>query len=243
MARLTYNNQGGILGGPLTNVATTINFAVAPNFATITGSDYIPLALDPGTATFEIVYLTAYTAGATTGTIARAQEDSTHWPAVSHLSTGTWVAAPTILDGKYPYNTPAGFIYNNAGGTIAYNTNAQITGNLTGYLRGGMTVASDNLVVPVAGIYLITAAINWPAWATPAASLAATYVYQNGSAIRITSQGIAVSNYTVIQCTTRALCVAGDTLAYFGYHNSTTTQSYAGGGQGTFMAVDLVSTP
>ena len=52
----------------------------------------------------EIVYLTAYTAGQITGTITRAAEDSTHWPAVAHNlaagppATGLWVQAPTVQD-------------------------------------------------------------------------------------------------------------------------------------------------
>lgn len=101
MARLLYNNQGGNLGASgLTSGGTTITFGVAPNFATITGSDYIPLVLDGGTSSNEIVYLTAYTAAATSGTITRAAEDATLWPAVSHAAnTGTWMTAPVAADG------------------------------------------------------------------------------------------------------------------------------------------------
>ena len=99
MSRLRYNNQNGTLGGALTNSGTTITFSSAPNFATLTGTDYIPLFLDYGTATFEIVYLTAYTAAATTGTITRGAEDSTRWPAVAHNSgSGTWACASSIQD-------------------------------------------------------------------------------------------------------------------------------------------------
>jgi hypothetical protein len=102
MARLRYNNQGGKLatvGTDVTNStsATVINFQVAPNFATITGSDYIPIALDAGGGTFEVVYLTAYTAAATTGTVTRQAEDATLWPAVAHAG-GTWSHDPTAAD-------------------------------------------------------------------------------------------------------------------------------------------------
>ena len=45
------------------------------NLATVS-NDFIPLILDPGTSSFEIVYLTAYTQGQTTGTIAGAAGDS-----------------------------------------------------------------------------------------------------------------------------------------------------------------------
>lgn len=97
-----YNNQSGLLatvGTDVTNStsATTINFGVAPDFATITGSNFIKLELDPGATTFEIVYLTSYMQGATTGTVTRSAEDSTNWPASTHPS-GTWVNAPTVAD-------------------------------------------------------------------------------------------------------------------------------------------------
>ena len=101
MARLRYNNQSGSLGSDPGISGTTITFAKVPKFATITGSDYIPIALDAGLPTYEIVYLTAYTAGSLTGTISRAAEDSTNWPAVAHptsATTGTWGVDATLTD-------------------------------------------------------------------------------------------------------------------------------------------------
>jgi len=102
MARLRYNNQYGALATSGTDVtnstsATLINFAVAPNFATIVAPDYIPLPLDAGKAGMEIVWLTAYTAGATSGTVTRAAEDATNWPAATHAA-GTWACDLTVLD-------------------------------------------------------------------------------------------------------------------------------------------------
>src|ERR1700683_3363352 len=110
MARLLYNNQYGNLvtsGTDVTNStsATTINFFSPPDFQTIANAlDYIPLVLNAGSTVaagqpgaFEIVWLIAYTAGAYTGTVIRAAEDGTNWPACTHPS-GTWFAAPTIND-------------------------------------------------------------------------------------------------------------------------------------------------
>ena len=97
MSRIRYDNQGGFLGADPGSGGITITFAVAPDFATITGSDYIPISLDPGKSSFEIVWLTAYTASATTGTITRAAEDGTLWPAVAHPN-GSWTVAPTVAD-------------------------------------------------------------------------------------------------------------------------------------------------
>ena len=106
MARIRYNNQQGALaslgadGSDVTNSSTSdvINFAEAPDFATLTAPDYIPLVLDPGTGVFEIVYLTTYnTAEPLTGLVTRAAEDSTHWPAVAHPN-GRWSCDATALD-------------------------------------------------------------------------------------------------------------------------------------------------
>jgi hypothetical protein len=105
MAEIRYNNGFGFLGANLSSstpgTSQTIPnlFAVAPDFATLGGSDYIKLCLDAGEGNFEIVYLTSYIAGGTTGTITRAAEDSTNWPAVAHsANASTWQCAPTILD-------------------------------------------------------------------------------------------------------------------------------------------------
>jgi len=96
--RLRYNGQRGTTGASLTSSGTTITFTVAPNFATIVSPTYIPLTLEPNTANMEIVYLTAYTSGATTGTITRAAEDATLHPAVAHVITSTWDHGPTKGD-------------------------------------------------------------------------------------------------------------------------------------------------
>lgn len=85
MARLRYNGLRATLNAALTTSGTTITFAAALTHLngtavpTITGTDYIPLCiLSPTTGLIsEIVYLTAYTTGATTGTITRAQEGTT----------------------------------------------------------------------------------------------------------------------------------------------------------------------
>ena len=112
MSRIRYDNQGGFLGADPGSGGTTITFAVAPDFATITGSDYIPISLDPGKSSFEIVWLTAYTASATTGTITRAAEDGTLWPAVAHPN-GSWTVAPTVADmGVRPWLPMAGGLLN-----------------------------------------------------------------------------------------------------------------------------------
>ena len=99
MTELRYNNIGGTLGAALTDgTGTTITFASAPNFATLTAGQTITLVIEPGTSNMEIVYLTAYTATNTTGTITRAAEDATNWPGVAHINGSPWSATPTVND-------------------------------------------------------------------------------------------------------------------------------------------------
>lgn len=103
MARLRYNGLVAELGGSgLTNSATSVTFATAlthsggTNVPTISGSDYIPLTiLDSDGVPKEIVYLTAYTAAATTGTISRSQEGTS---GVTHAAGVAIVHGPTVTD-------------------------------------------------------------------------------------------------------------------------------------------------
>jgi hypothetical protein len=93
--RVRVNNAIGLLGAGLTNSGTTITFVSAPPFPTIDSTKHVAIILEPDTSLEEIVYLTAYTAGATTGTIARGQEGST---AVAHSTGMPWAHGPTKRD-------------------------------------------------------------------------------------------------------------------------------------------------
>lgn len=95
----------GDLGASLSNSATTITFAAAPGFATLGANEYLPIMLPNGQ---EVVHLTSYTAGNTTGTIERGMEGTS---ATTHASGDPWLHGPTPLDaGSVWVNTlnPAG---------------------------------------------------------------------------------------------------------------------------------------
>src|SRR5271157_5976058 len=112
MAEIRQDNQFGFLNvtldAPVAGTSEVIAnlFAVAPDFATLSPGDYVKLVLDgvPGpfglpNPNFEIVYLTAYTAGSKNGTITRGAEDPTTWPPVAHTAgTSTWANNPTVED-------------------------------------------------------------------------------------------------------------------------------------------------
>lgn len=111
MARLRYNALktgsagSGValsLGASLSSSATSITFNAALTYnngtavPTITGSDYIPLEiLDSSGNMLEIVWLTAYTSGGTTGTITRGQEGTS---GVTHSSGDKIVCSSTVTD-------------------------------------------------------------------------------------------------------------------------------------------------
>jgi hypothetical protein len=215
MSRLLYNNQSGLLGASLTNSGTTITFATAPNFATITGSDYIPLVLQPGTPNFEIVYLTAYTALATTGTITRGAEDATRWPAIAHSNGTAWAMAPTKTD----YYTLLGIPAGNATLTTAFpvpNTAFTVinTYMTAGTLKGGMTLASGQFVVPVAGMYAITGSAWWTQNTLAIYQASGTH---NSAQVGSSSGEIYINPATgsyglTTSFTDLVLCAAGDTI-------------------------------
>ena len=102
MAKLFSNFERGTLGANLTTGATTIDFTGSvPGFATLSGGDTRTLVLDPfeeqALGPPEIVYLTAYTAAATTGTITRAQEGTSD-PGVTWPAGTRWIHTHTAAD-------------------------------------------------------------------------------------------------------------------------------------------------
>lgn len=102
MGRLKFNNISSVTSSPITFVdanATIGTFGpLAPAFPTIAAPDYAVVEVEPNTSRYEITYLTAYTAGALTGTFARGQEQATGGgPAVAH-NVVQWNHGPTVLD-------------------------------------------------------------------------------------------------------------------------------------------------
>lgn len=101
MGRLRYDNSVGTLGTALGGLVgdTVVNFQAAPAWATLAQGDYIPLVIDPPGASpngnYEVVYVTAYTAGDTHATIKRGQEGTVR---VAHANGAVWMVAATKHD-------------------------------------------------------------------------------------------------------------------------------------------------
>ena len=100
MARLRYNNQAGQIAQslPASGANAVVTFINPPNFATVNAPDYIALNLAPGAGNYEIVWLTAYTAGSRIGTIQRNVEDNGNWPPSQHPAGEYWECGPTTGD-------------------------------------------------------------------------------------------------------------------------------------------------
>jgi hypothetical protein len=102
MTRLIYDGLRAELDGNLTSSTTTINFVASLRHSggtavpTLAGGDYIPLVLlDASGDLREIVHLTAYTSGATSGTISRGQESTA---GVTHADAATVVCSVLVTD-------------------------------------------------------------------------------------------------------------------------------------------------
>lgn len=100
--RIRSNFKQGTLGANLLTTVTTIDFGSDPGFATLGTDEYIPIIIDPEGAAQgpEIVYLTAYTATQTTGTIERGKEGTSD-PGVTHPSGTDWIHGPTTRDNDW----------------------------------------------------------------------------------------------------------------------------------------------
>lgn len=110
MTRVGYNFVGGSLGADLGSSDTTITFSSAPPFDTLADDEYIPLVLDPA-GTPEIVHLTSYTSGDTTGTIDRGStvadvEGSRGTQQESHASGASWLVTPLKADSGFDLGVP-----------------------------------------------------------------------------------------------------------------------------------------
>jgi hypothetical protein len=98
VARLRFNNLSSFgTTNPITlssGSTATATWSSTPGFPTIAAPDFAVIVVEPDTANEEILYLTAFTSGATTGTVLRAQEGTT---GITHTATA-WVHGPTALD-------------------------------------------------------------------------------------------------------------------------------------------------
>jgi hypothetical protein len=102
MARQRFDNLRAVLGGSLTDSATTATLVAPLEYGdgtavpTISGGDYFTFTVLDADGTIEVVYVTAYTSGSTTlSTITRGQEGT---DAIAHASGTVLRHGPTVQD-------------------------------------------------------------------------------------------------------------------------------------------------
>lgn len=251
MARLRYNGlctgaAGALvpleLGASLTSGGTTITFNAALTHSngtavpTISGGDYLPLTiLDASGNVVEIVYLTAYTSGATTGTITRGREGTT---GVAHASGVKVVNAATSIDeaqtiGASAYLSSAQNVNTGSGLMIPLQTETQDTSGfhdtVTNNTRMTIPTGGDGIYI-VSGQVTITAGVTGNKQAI---------ICKNGATSGPTSAVPGAVSRTVI--TTIMPLVAGDYLELRVFQDSGSTQALEATGL-TFLSIARLST-
>jgi len=135
--------------------------------------------------------------------------------------------------------TPAGRLYANNTQTIGSATYTTLTGLVTDWLFGGMTTASNELIVPVAGLYLVQAVSTYNQTFGSTSLEAATGIYQNGGLIRqATTGGAVVDPGPFVGAIVK--CAAGDTLQVATYQNSGSSIATVGGSAYNYIEAVLV---
>jgi hypothetical protein len=143
--------------------------------------------------------------------------------AVANLNTATITTVAGGLGGQM--QGPAGRAHGTAATSMANNTNTTVTLGASDFLRGGMRLAGNGLVVPLSGLYLVTANVSWNS--NNSATFSIT-IYRNGGQTvngagvaftgnpqTISGGGVWNQNYT-----DHLVCAAGDTLTISGFQNA-----------------------
>jgi hypothetical protein len=166
MATLRVNNVGDSDGttNPITLASAGALTATWPNspanMPQVTSPDILKITVEPNTPREELIYVTAFTIGATSATVVRAQEGL---PAAAHASVA-WVHAPTALD----FPGPAG--PQGPPGTSAPNPMTSVGDMIVGGTSGTQT----RLPIGTNGYELFVVS-GTPAWQPSLVTLDATH--------------------------------------------------------------------
>lgn len=167
MATLRANNVGDSDGttNPITLTSAGALTATWPNspanMPAVVSPDILKITVEPNTPREEILYITAYTVGATSATVLRAQEGLL--PAAAHVNVA-WVHAPTASDFPGPAG-PQG------------PPGAGVANPLTsvGDMIVGGTGGTQTRLGPGSNTYQLTIVSGTPGWVAPAVILDATH--------------------------------------------------------------------
>src|SRR5579871_4235885 len=98
MGILRLNDLSSVPGGTmitLTSNGTTATFSADPHFPTFAAPDILKVIVEPNTANEEVIYITSWTAGNTSGPCLRnAEAVQNGLGSIAHTGVG-WVHGPT----------------------------------------------------------------------------------------------------------------------------------------------------
>jgi hypothetical protein len=142
--------------------------------------------------------------------------------------------------------TPGGHLYASTQTVMASSTvPAQVVNMSADFLRGGVTLSSNGLVVPVAGIYQVSVAVEWQVAGSAIGSGALiTQIKQNGSGVREWQSYNGATAVAGPGGTDLVSCAANDTITLYASQASGSnagTRPNSGGLHYTGLSVQLVS--
>lgn len=140
-------------------------------------------------------------------------------------------------------NQPAARLYNSANSEVAAGTNAQISNMTADFIQGGVTITNNGLVVPVAGIYAVTAQIvyqNGSDSTVPSGQYNCN-VFKNGALILGTQIEVGATNSFATPFTASSISLAaGDAIELWGYTSSAQNAYTYPGSTRTWLSVSKV---
>lgn len=162
----------------------------------------------------------------------------TIWICTNAGTPGTWTT-------PYPFAQPSARIYFTGAQSLPSGASTKLTSSTTAWAKGGLTVASDAVVVALAGIYRVSAGNAWPANANSGAYGGS--LLQNGSVpsngprgqISYGQGGSGGPAYPfTVSWSDEVECAAADTLALAGFQSIGGPASNAAG---SWMSVSMVT--
>jgi len=151
-------------------------------------------------------------------------------------TSGTWLAQQLVLDsnevlwictsGGTPgtwmlvSGTVAGRMYATSQVLVTSAAGHSIPTLLTDFLLGGMTRNSNSLVVPIAGIYAVSALLIWQAsGGSPPSGFYETQIWKNGAQVRALGgyHATPTDTWPIFEVQDLVSCAAGDALQLYGY--------------------------
>jgi hypothetical protein len=163
-------------------------------------------------------------------------------PAGAPSSASYTIADDRIVSGISLAGQPAGRIYATVQTVVATVTWAQIALAATDFLRGGMTVASNSLIIPATGIYSVSVGLGWQSGGGAIqTNRCSTAIRKNGTEMRHWEMMNTAATFAAPGGCDLVPCIAGDALELYGYQSASGGMGSNPGSVNTFLSAALVS--